>query len=159
DAGRYFAAYQGALAAVGRTSRKPGVDGVFGQPSVSVKLSALHPRYEEKQKARIVSELLPKLAELCRQAKQLELGLTIDAEEVNRLDLSLELFGRLAHERSLAEWNGLGLAVQTYGKRARPVLAWLADLAKDAGRQIPVRLVKGAYWDTEVKRAQEAGFE
>jgi RHH-type proline utilization regulon transcriptional repressor/proline dehydrogenase/delta 1-pyrroline-5-carboxylate dehydrogenase len=159
DAGRYFAAYQGAIKAVGRAARTSGEDGVFERPSISVKLSALHPRFEEKQEARILSELLPKVVELGRQAKQLGLGLTIDAEEVNRLDLSLELFGRLAPEKDLKGWDGLGLAVQAYGKRAKPVLTWLADLGNQAGRRFPVRLVKGAYWDTEVKRAQEAGFE
>src|SRR5205085_8960100 len=116
DARVYFAAYQGALAAVGHAAMAPGADGVFGRPSISVKLSALHPRYEEKQETRILSELLPKLADLCRKAKQLGLGLTIDAEEVNRLDLSLELFGRLACDNGLSGWDGLGLAVQAYGK-------------------------------------------
>ncbi|MGE3829708.1 MAG: bifunctional proline dehydrogenase/L-glutamate gamma-semialdehyde dehydrogenase PutA, partial [Parvibaculaceae bacterium] len=134
-------------------------DGVFGKPSISVKLSALHPRYEEKQEARVIAELLPRIADLASQAKRLGVGLTVDAEEVNRLELSLELFGRLAHDPRLAGWNGLGLAVQAYSKRARPVLEWLAQLAKDSGRRLPVRLVKGAYWDTEIKRAQEAGLE
>ena len=86
------------------------------------------------------------------------MGLTIDAEEVNRLDLSLDLFGSLAAEPSLKGWNGLGLAVQAYGKRAKPVLEWLAGLAEATQRVLPVRLVKGAYWDTEIKRAQEAGL-
>jgi RHH-type proline utilization regulon transcriptional repressor/proline dehydrogenase/delta 1-pyrroline-5-carboxylate dehydrogenase len=159
DARRYLKAYENALGVVGRRAGSGGADGVFGKPSISVKLSALHPRYEEKQEARTMAELLPRVVDLARQAKALDLGLTIDAEEVNRLDLSLELFGRLAHEPSLKGWNGLGLAVQAYGKRAKPVLQWLADLASQTGRKFPVRLVKGAYWDTEVKRAQEAGLE
>lgn len=159
DARRYLKAYENALKVVGSRAGPSGLDGIFGKPSISVKLSALHPRYEEKQEARTMAELLPRVIELARQAKALDLGLTIDAEEVNRLDLSLELFGRLAHEPSLKGWNGLGLAVQAYGKRARPVLQWLADLASQTGRKLPVRLVKGAYWDTEVKRAQEAGLE
>ena len=92
-------------------------------------------------------------------AKSLNVGLTIDAEEVNRLDLSLDLFESLAAEPSLKGWNGLGLAVQAYGKRAKPVLEWLAGLAETTQRVLPVRLVKGAYWDTEIKRAQEAGLE
>ncbi len=155
DAHRYFASYQNALKAVGAKARG---DDVFARASISVKLSALHPRYEEKQEARVMAELLPRVAELAAQAKALNVGLTIDAEEVNRLDLSLELFGRLAQDPRLAGWNGLGLAVQAYSKRAKPVLEWLAAVAQGTGRVLPVRLVKGAYWDTEVKRAQEQGL-
>ena len=155
DAHRYFTAYRSALETLGAKTR--GED-IFARASISVKLSALHPRFEEKQEARVMAELLPRVTELAGLAKQLNVGFTIDAEEVNRLDLTLELFGRLAHDRSLTGWNGLGLAVQAYGKRAKPVLEWLARLAADAGRQLPVRLVKGAYWDTEVKRAQEQGL-
>ena len=93
-------------------------------------------------------------------AQRLNIGLTIDAEEVNRLDLSLELFGRLARDPALSGWDGLGLAVQAYGKRAMPALDWLAGAgARKDRRQLPVRLVKGAYWDTEIKRAQEAGYD
>jgi RHH-type proline utilization regulon transcriptional repressor/proline dehydrogenase/delta 1-pyrroline-5-carboxylate dehydrogenase len=158
DARRYLASYRDALQRVGRASQASRPDGVFGQPSISVKLSALHPRYEEKQRERILTELLPNIAELCRAAKDLSIGLTIDAEEANRLDLSLVLFRALAREADLRGWNGLGLAVQAYGKRAKPVLAWLARLAEETGRVLPVRLVKGAYWDTEIKRAQEAGY-
>jgi RHH-type proline utilization regulon transcriptional repressor/proline dehydrogenase/delta 1-pyrroline-5-carboxylate dehydrogenase len=159
DARRYLDAYENALAVVGSRASSAGRDGIFSRPSISVKLSALHPRYEEKQEARIMTELFPRVVELARKAKALDMGLTFDAEEVNRLDLSLELFGRLAHDTSLKGWNGLGLAVQAYGKRARPVLQWLADLASQSGRKLPLRLVKGAYWDTEIKRAQEAGLE
>jgi RHH-type proline utilization regulon transcriptional repressor/proline dehydrogenase/delta 1-pyrroline-5-carboxylate dehydrogenase len=156
DADRYYAAYRKAVAAVGRD---PSGHDVFSRPSISVKLSALHPRYEEKQEARVMAELLPRITELAQQARRLGIGLTIDAEEVNRLDLSLELFGRLCTEATLAGWNGLGLAVQAYGRRALPVLHWLADTATRTGRRLPVRLVKGAYWDTEIKRAQEQGLE
>lgn len=156
DARRYLASYRNALATVG--ARALGSD-IFARPSISVKLSALHPRYEEKQEQRVMAELLPRLVELGAEAKALNIGLTIDAEEVNRLDLSLEVFGRLAHEPRLAGWNGLGLAVQAYSKRAKPVLEWLAKLAEETGRVLPVRLVKGAYWDTEVKRSQEQGLE
>ena len=155
DAERYFASYRDALKTLGAKTK--GED-IFARASISVKLSALHPRYEEKQEARVMAELLPKVAELCVLAKSLNVALTIDAEEVNRLDLSLELFGRLARDGRLKGWNGLGLAVQAYSKRAKPVLEWLSVLAKDAGRRLPVRLVKGAYWDTEVKRSQEAGY-
>ncbi len=104
-----------------------------------------------------MDELLPRIADLCAMAKDLNAGVTIDAEEVNRLDLSLELFAKLAADPKLKGWNGLGLAVQAYSKRALPVLEWLAALAQDTGRRLPVRLVKGAYWDSEIKRSQEAG--
>lgn len=156
DAKKYFASYKSALKKLG--AKATGTD-VFARPSISVKLSALHPRYEVKQQARVRSELLPQVIELAMLAKSLNVGLTIDAEEVNRLDLSLDLFESLAAERSLKGWNGLGLAVQAYGKRAKPVLEWLAALAETTRRVLPVRLVKGAYWDTEIKRAQEAGLE
>ncbi len=156
DARKYFASYRAALQTLG--ARAVGAD-VFSRPSISVKLSALHPRYEVKQQARVRAELLPKIIELAMLAKSLNVGLTIDAEEVNRLELSLGLFEHLARDHALKGWDGLGLAVQAYGKRARPALEWLAALARDTGRRLPVRLVKGAYWDTEIKRAQEAGLE
>jgi RHH-type proline utilization regulon transcriptional repressor/proline dehydrogenase/delta 1-pyrroline-5-carboxylate dehydrogenase len=156
DAERYFASYQAALKTLG--ARASGED-VFARASMSVKLSALHPRYEEKQRMRVMAELLPRVLDLAAQAKALNVGLTIDAEEVNRLDLSLELFGHLAQDVRLQGWNGLGLAVQVYSKRAKPLLEWLAELGRHTGRIFPVRLVKGAYWDSEVKRAQEQGFE
>jgi RHH-type proline utilization regulon transcriptional repressor/proline dehydrogenase/delta 1-pyrroline-5-carboxylate dehydrogenase len=156
DAGRYFKAYENAAAAIGKTVR--GSD-VFAQPSISVKLSALHPRYEEKNAAASLDELFAKMLKLGSQAKASGMGLTVDAEEAARLDLSLELFRRLAEAPDLKGWNGLGLAVQAYGKRAKPVLEWLAEVSKATGRVLPVRLVKGAYWDTEIKRAQEGGFE
>ena len=155
DAKRYFASYRHALQTLGAKTK--GND-IFARASISVKLSALHPRYEEKQEDRVMAELLPQVAELALSARQLDVGFTIDAEEVNRLDLSLELFGRLAHDERLKGWNGLGLAVQAYNKRAKPVLEWLAKLAEQTGRKFPVRIVKGAYWDTEIKRAQEAGL-
>ncbi len=98
-----------------------------------MKLSALHPRYEEKQEARVMAELLPRVADLAAMARRLNVGLTIDAEEANRLDLSLELFGRLAQNPNLKDWNGLGLAVQAYSKRAKPVLEWLAQVAESRG--------------------------
>ncbi len=156
DAERYLASYRNALKTVGAKTKG---DDIFARASISVKLSALHPRYEEKQEARVMAELLPRVADLAVEAKALNVGLTIDAEEVNRLDLSLELFGRLCEDPRLAGWNGLGLAVQAYSKRAKPVLEWLARVAEQTGRVLPVRLVKGAYWDTEIKRAQEQGFE
>ncbi|MFN4143422.1 bifunctional proline dehydrogenase/L-glutamate gamma-semialdehyde dehydrogenase PutA [Aestuariivirga sp.] len=156
DAERYFASYRDALRTVG--AKTQGAD-ILDRASISVKLSALHPRYEEKQEARVMAELLPRVAELATEARALNVGLTIDAEEVNRLDLSLELFGRLAHDERIKGWGGLGLAVQAYSKRAKPVLEWLARLAEETDQVLPVRLVKGAYWDTEIKRAQEQGLE
>lgn len=155
DAERYFAAYRNALATIGAKSK---ANDIFARASISVKLSALHPRYEEKQEARVMNELLPRVADLAAMARSLDIALTIDAEEVNRLDLSLELLQRLVADPRLAGWNGLGLAVQAYSKRAKPVLEWLADLAKSGNRVLPVRLVKGAYWDSEIKRSQEQGF-
>ncbi len=157
DAQKYFAAYKDALTHMAKVNTTKGSD-VFEQPSISIKLSAIHPRYEEKQFDRVMKELVPELTSLALQAKQANLGLTIDAEEMDRLDLSCDVFKALAQNRELANWNGLGLAVQAYSRRALPVLQWLAQLAGQTTRIIPVRLVKGAYWDTEIKRAQEAGL-
>ncbi|MFO1090154.1 MAG: bifunctional proline dehydrogenase/L-glutamate gamma-semialdehyde dehydrogenase PutA [Hyphomicrobiales bacterium] len=158
DADRYFQSYANALEAVGKAAAKANGSDIFDKPSLSVKLSALHPRYQEKQHARVMSELLPRVEDLAVQARAAGIGLTIDAEEVDRLDISLELFGTLAQSARLAGWDGLGLAVQAYGKRALPTLEWLAQVARATRRRLPVRLVKGAYWDSEIKRAQEAGF-
>jgi RHH-type proline utilization regulon transcriptional repressor/proline dehydrogenase/delta 1-pyrroline-5-carboxylate dehydrogenase len=160
DADRYLHAYEEALEKVAEAAEgNENASSIFDRPSLSVKLSALHPRYEEKAKQRVLSELKSRILGLARRAKKANLGLTIDAEEVHRLELSLELLGALAAEPALSGWNGLGLAVQAYGKRAYPVLERLAQLARDTRRVLPVRLVKGAYWDTEIKRAQEGGFE
>ncbi|MDE2446170.1 MAG: bifunctional proline dehydrogenase/L-glutamate gamma-semialdehyde dehydrogenase PutA, partial [Alphaproteobacteria bacterium] len=132
---------------------------VLSNPSLSVKLSALYPRYEEKHHDASLDYLFNVMMKLALQAKAQNVGLTLDAEEVARLDISLELFERMAKDVRLAGWNGLGLAVQAYGKRALPALEWLAKLGQATGRILPVRLVKGAYWDTEIKRAQEAGLQ
>jgi RHH-type transcriptional regulator, proline utilization regulon repressor / proline dehydrogenase / delta 1-pyrroline-5-carboxylate dehydrogenase len=156
DAARYFTSYSNAIAAIGATANNGNI---FDQPSISVKLSALHPRYDEKNKAECIPELFASVLVLATKAKSLNIGLTIDAEEVARLDLSLELFERLLEAPELKNWNGLGLAVQAYGRRALPTLEWLAQVATLSSRILPVRLVKGAYWDTEIKRAQEGGFE
>jgi RHH-type transcriptional regulator, proline utilization regulon repressor / proline dehydrogenase / delta 1-pyrroline-5-carboxylate dehydrogenase len=155
DADTYLASYQQALSTLGA---QPSSGDVFSNPSLSVKLSALHPRYEAKQAASALPHLFRSILGLAEQAKAKNLGLTIDAEEVARLDISLELFSQLAAFETLRDWNGLGLAVQAYGKRAKPALEWLAGIARASGRILPVRLVKGAYWDTEIKRAQEAGY-
>ncbi len=130
---------------------------ILAQASVSVKLSALHPRYEFAQRKRVHGELYPRLKSLADSAAAGGIALTIDAEEADRLDLSLELFERLAADDDLTGWPGLGLAVQSYGKRALPVIDWLIALARATGRRIPVRLVKGAYWDAEIKHAQTLG--
>ena len=158
DAKKYFTAYENALQHIAATTDSNITD-VFERPSISIKLSAIHPRYEEKHLSRVLKELVPKLTGLALQAKAANLGLTIDAEEVDRLDLSLDVFKALAKNPELAGWNGLGLAVQAYSRRALPVLEWLAELANQTSRVFPVRLVKGAYWDTEIKLAQEAGYE
>ena len=154
DAERYFERYREAIAAIGARAKGD----VFAAPGLSVKLSALHPRYEESQRPRVLRELLPRALALAQEAKAGGIGLTIDAEEADRFELSLDLLGALAGDASLAGWNGLGLAVQAYQKRALPLLDWLGDLARRSGRRLPVRLVKGAYWDSEVKRSQERGL-
>ena len=157
DAARYYESYRQALTAIAADRPDRNVS-IFERPSISVKLSALHPRYEWIKHTRIMTELLPKLVTLGSQAREANLAFTIDAEESERLDLMLDVFEAMGDAPPLRGWNGLGLAVQGYQKRALPVIAWLADLAKRQDRRIPVRLVKGAYWDTEIKRAQELGL-
>ncbi|MBS0230507.1 MAG: bifunctional proline dehydrogenase/L-glutamate gamma-semialdehyde dehydrogenase PutA, partial [Proteobacteria bacterium] len=137
--------------------RTQAADAVFSAPSISIKLSALHPRYEHAKRARVMAELGPRILELAQQAKAFGIGFTIDAEETDRLELSLDLIEATLTDPSLDGWNGYGLAVQAYQKRAPRVIDFLADLARRSGRRIPVRLVKGAYWDAEVKRAQVEG--
>jgi RHH-type proline utilization regulon transcriptional repressor/proline dehydrogenase/delta 1-pyrroline-5-carboxylate dehydrogenase len=156
DAARYFTAYDHAIAAIGRSAASRDI---VEAPGISVKLSALHPRYEMAQRTRVLRELSPCLLELARHARRAGIGFTIDAEEADRLELSLDLVEELALAADLAGWDGLGLAVQAYQKRALPVIDWLADLAGRAGRRLMVRLVKGAYWDSEIKRAQERGLD
>ena len=159
DALRYLDAYRMAIHAIG----KSGPDGtfakadVFGAPSISVKLSALHPRYEHAKRARVFAELGPRLLELSQLAKYYGIGLTIDAEETDRLEMSLDLIFQVLGDTSLQGWNGFGIVVQAYQKRAPFVIDYIADQARRLGRMIPVRLVKGAYWDSEVKRAQVDG--
>ncbi|WP_035054315.1 bifunctional proline dehydrogenase/L-glutamate gamma-semialdehyde dehydrogenase PutA [Andreprevotia chitinilytica] len=156
DAQKYFVSYTNAIAEIGKAAAGlPPLEA----PSISIKLSALHPRYEVWQTERVMQELLPSVKKLALQAKGLGIGFTIDAEEADRLEISLDLIEALALDRDLAGWDGLGLAVQAYQKRALPVLDWLADLAHRAGRRIMVRLVKGAYWDAEIKMAQERGLD
>jgi RHH-type proline utilization regulon transcriptional repressor/proline dehydrogenase/delta 1-pyrroline-5-carboxylate dehydrogenase len=155
DAERYHKAYKDAIAALGK--RGPFND-VLDAPSISIKLSALHPRYEVAKRERVHAELTPKLLELAQLAKKNGIGLTVDAEEADRLEISLEVIAAVHADKSLDGWNGYGLAVQAYQKRAPFVIDWLAEQSKKVGRRFCVRLVKGAYWDSEVKRAQEGGF-
>jgi len=156
DAERYFEAYRHAilaLAAASDAAREPEE-----APSVSVKLSALFPRYEYTQRERVLAELAPRLHELAVLARDKNVPLTVDAEEADRLEISLEVIERVARSPQLAGWDGFGLAVQAYQKRALDVVRWLRALAEDSRRRLNVRLVKGAYWDTEIKRAQERGL-
>ncbi|HEV3177780.1 MAG TPA: proline dehydrogenase family protein, partial [Stellaceae bacterium] len=155
DARRYFESYEAAIAAIG--AAVAGRD-AFAAPGISVKLSALHPRYEEAERERVLRELAPILRTLAQHAKAKGIGFTIDAEESERLDLSLDVIEGLALDPALANWDGLGLAIQAYQKRALPLIDWLADLARRARRRLMVRLVKGAYWDSEIKRSQERGL-
>ncbi|MEA2979277.1 MAG: RHH-type transcriptional regulator, proline utilization regulon repressor / proline dehydrogenase [Alphaproteobacteria bacterium] len=155
DAARYFDAYANAIAAIGA---RAGNAALPARPGISVKLSALHPRYEAVSRERVLAELAPRVLELARQAKSHDLNFTIDAEEADRLELSLEVIGKVLADPSLAGWDGFGLAVQAYQKRAGAVIGWLEDVARTLDRRLMVRLVKGAYWDTEVKRAQERGL-
>ena len=155
DAARYFESYAGAIEAIGRSA---GNAALPQRPGISVKLSALHPRYEPLSRTRVLKELTPRLIELARVAKSFELNFTVDAEEADRLELSLEVIGAALRDSSLAGWDGFGLAVQAYQKRAGAVIDWIAQAAQALDRRLTVRLVKGAYWDTEIKRAQERGL-
>src|SRR5580704_19476795 len=154
DAERYEASYLAAIAAVGEAAGGAGPEGGHG---ISVKLSALHPRYEATQEARVVSELYPRLLRIACAAAEHDINLTLDAEEADRLALSLKLLEKLAADVTPADWRGLGLAVQAYQKRGPAVIDAVAELARRSGRRLMVRLVKGAYWDAEIKRAQVGG--
>ena len=155
DAERYFDAYAKAIAAIGAAA---GAAGLPQRPGISVKLSALHPRYEAISRDRIMVELVPRVIALARAARAHDLNLTVDAEEADRLELSLEIVARTLADPGLAGWSGFGLAVQAYQNRAPAVIEWIVAAARALDRRVMVRLVKGAYWDTEVKRAQERGL-
>jgi RHH-type proline utilization regulon transcriptional repressor/proline dehydrogenase/delta 1-pyrroline-5-carboxylate dehydrogenase len=156
DAGRYFKSYATAIDAIGRAAgEKPLPD----RPGISVKLSALHPRFEAVSHGRVMAELVPLLVDLARRAKAYHLNFTVDAEEADRLELSLDAVAAAFGDASLAGWDGFGLAIQTYQKRAEAVIDYADDLARSLNRRMMVRLVKGAYWDTEIKRAQERGLD
>ena len=152
DAERYMRAYRHAIDRVGRVGGGP-VEG----PGISVKLSALHPRYEPLQARRCVPALIEALTALALAAKQADIGVAIDAEEAERLEISLDIFGAVLADPRLAGWDGLGLVIQAYQKRALPLVDWLAESARATRHRVPVRLVKGAYWDTEIKLAQVMG--
>jgi len=161
DADLYYERYMAAVDAVGQASgpfATMHLDALYKRPGLSVKLSALHPRFEPGKEERLAQELVPRLVSIVRAARARGLSITIDAEEQDRLETTLELFGAAFTNPALDSWNGLGLAVQAYGKRAIPVLRWLRRLSERTGKRIPVRLVKGAYWDSEIKWAQERGL-
>lgn len=155
DADRYYADYERAIHAIGAAAKGRGV---YEGPGISIKLSALHPRYQYAQLDRVMDELLPKVRELAILAKGYDIGFNIDAEEADRLEPSLDILETLAMDDALTGWDGLGFVVQAYGKRCPMVIDWLHDLAQRSGHRIMVRLVKGAYWDSEIKRAQVEGL-
>ena len=156
DARRYHLAYGAAITAIARAAT---TGDIRSNPGISVKLSALHPRYEVAKRARVMAELVPRVRALAGLAKAAGLGFNIDAEEADRLALSLEVIRAVLDDESLAGWDGFGVVVQAYGRRAGAVIDWLYALSKKLDRKIMVRLVKGAYWDTEVKRAQVLGLD
>jgi RHH-type proline utilization regulon transcriptional repressor/proline dehydrogenase/delta 1-pyrroline-5-carboxylate dehydrogenase len=155
DADQYFDAYAGAIEAIGASA---GNAALPARPGISVKLTALHPRFEAISRTRVLAELPPRLIALAQLAKAHDLQFTVDAEEADRLELSLEVIGAALADPSLRGWEGFGLAVQAYQKRALAVIAWVEEAAAAFGSRLTVRLVKGAYWDTEIKRAQERGL-
>ena len=156
DAARYLAEYEHAIHAIGKAARGRGI---YEGPGVSIKLSALHPRYQRIKRARVMDELLPRVKRLAALARSYDIGFNIDAEESERLDLSLDLLEALSLDPDLDGWNGLGFVIQAYGKRCPAVIDWLIDLGRRARRRLMVRLVKGAYWDSEIKRAQVDGID
>ncbi len=156
DAERYFKAYSQSIEEIG-TKATTGGD-VYRKPGISIKLSALHPRYQESQYDAVLAELTPKLLSLAQLAKKHDIAMTIDAEESERLELSLDVIERVFNNDSLAGWNGFGMAVQSYQKRAWYLLDWIAALARSKNRRIMVRLIKGAYWDSEIKKTQMQGL-
>ena len=155
DAQRYYADYEAAIRAIGAAANRRGP---YTGPGISIKLSALHPRYARAQADRVMAELLPRVTALAALARDYDIGFNIDAEEADRLELSLDLLQSLAEDPELGAWNGLGFVVQAYGKRCPLVIDFVVDLARETGRRIMVRLVKGAYWDAEIKHAQVDGL-
>ncbi|GLX79444.1 bifunctional protein PutA [Thalassotalea insulae] len=159
DALRYLKSYQDAIETIGAIARNSGKNDPRRVPGISVKLSAIHPRYEFSHKERVMAEIVPKLKALCLQAKSYNIGLTVDAEESERLDISLDIIEAVFSDNDLAGWNGFGIALQAYQKRALWVVEWLRALTLRVNRKMMVRLVKGAYWDTEIKNTQKDGHQ
>ena len=155
DSQRYLESYEAAIHAIGRASAGRGL---YEGPGISLKLSALHPRYSRAQRQRVLTELYPRLLHLALLARQYDIGINIDAEEADRLEISLDLLERLCAEPALADWNGVGFVVQAYLKRAPFVIDFVIDLARRTRHRLMIRLVKGAYWDAEIKRAQVDGL-
>ncbi|WP_253383967.1 trifunctional transcriptional regulator/proline dehydrogenase/L-glutamate gamma-semialdehyde dehydrogenase [unidentified bacterial endosymbiont] len=156
DAQAYMVSYQQAIHAIGKASNGRGI---YEGPGISIKLSALHPRYSRAQYDRVMDELYPRLKSLTLLARQYDIGINIDAEEADRLEISLDLLEKLCFEPELAGWNGIGFVIQAYQKRCPFVIDYLIDLASRSRRRLMIRLVKGAYWDSEIKRAQMDGLE
>ena len=156
DAAAYLAAYENAIHAIGAAS---GGKGAMAGPGISIKLSALHPRLSRAKVERVMAELYPRLFQLAQLARQYDIGLNIDAEESERLELSLDLLERLCFEPALAAWNGIGFVIQAYQKRCPAVVDFIVDLARRSQHRLMLRLVKGAYWDSEIKRAQLDGLD
>ena len=155
DASRYLSEYEAAIHAIGKSS---GARGIYEGPGISIKLSAIHPRYSRGKINRVMGELLPRLKKLALLAKHYQIGLNIDAEEADRLDISLDLLEALCFDEDLSGWNGIGFVVQAYQKRCSSVVDWVVELARRSHRRLMIRLVKGAYWDSEIKRAQADGM-
>jgi len=155
DADRYFNSYMTAIDAIGIAAKGKGPQ---KSPGISIKLSAIHPRYEFSHRDRVVNELIPRLKQLALAAKAYDIGFTVDAEEADRLDISLDIIEAVFADQDLSGWNGFGIAVQAYQKRGIDVVEWVRELTQKVGRQMMVRLVKGAYWDSEVKEAQVEGY-
>ncbi|CAJ0557374.1 unnamed protein product, partial [Mesorhabditis spiculigera] len=156
DAQKYLASYEQAIHSIGKASNGRGI---YEGPGISIKLSALHPRYSRNQYERVMEELYPRLLSLALLAKHYDIGINIDAEEADRLEISLDLLERLCFEPSLCGWNGIGFVIQAYQKRCPYVIDYVVDLAKRSRHRLMIRLVKGAYWDSEIKRAQLDGLE
>jgi RHH-type proline utilization regulon transcriptional repressor/proline dehydrogenase/delta 1-pyrroline-5-carboxylate dehydrogenase len=156
DADRYYASYEQAIHAIGKAAAGRGI---YQGPGISIKLSALHPRYSRAQRDRVMNELLPRVRALTRLARSYDIGLNIDAEEADRLEISLDLLEALCFDPELDGWNGIGFVIQAYQKRAPFVIDYVIDLARRSRHRLMIRLVKGAYWDSEIKRAQVDGLE
>lgn len=156
DAERYFQSYANAIDKIGQSTQGTSV---FNRPGISIKLSALHPRYEFSHKNQVIEQLVPRLKQLALRAKAVNIGMTIDAEEADRLELSLDVIEAVFSDSALDGWEGFGLAIQAYQKRCWYLIDWLTALARRHKRRLMVRLVKGAYWDTEIKLSQVAGLE